>query len=111
MEGPKPPQRSCHFAICRQGPAVGVPGNLPLVRPLTRYQAVLPWRQRKDYCGKPTRCGDLARHTRRIIELASSDTQKGSLRRHADDFDKQAGLLESEAAHAKTLPQERARLL
>jgi hypothetical protein len=54
---------------------------------------------------------DLARHTRRVIELASSDTQKGSLRRHADDFDKQAGLLESEAAHAKTLPQERARLL
>jgi len=38
-------------------------------------------------------------------ELANSDNQKKVLRRHADDFDRQAGLLESEAASAKTLPQ------
>jgi len=53
---------------------------------------------------------DLARHTRRVIAIASSDNQKNVLRRHAEDFDKQAGLLESEAAHAKTMPQVRARL-
>jgi hypothetical protein len=47
---------------------------------------------------------DLARHTRRVIELANSDNQKKALHRHADDFDKQAGLLESEAAHARTMP-------
>ena len=54
---------------------------------------------------------DLARHTRRVIELASSDNQKTVLRRHADDFDRQAGLIESEAANARTMPQERARAL
>ena len=53
---------------------------------------------------------DLARHTRRVIELASSDNQKKLLRRHADDFDKHAGLLESDAANARTMPQVRARL-
>ena len=51
---------------------------------------------------------DLARHTRRVVEIASSDNQKNVLRRHADDFDKQAGLLESDAANAKTMPQLRA---
>ena len=53
---------------------------------------------------------DLARHTRRVMGLASSDNQKTVLRRHADDFDKQAGLLESEAANAKTMPLVRARI-
>jgi hypothetical protein len=52
---------------------------------------------------------DLARHTRRVIELAASDSQKKALRRHADDYDKQASLLECEAAHAKTMPEPRAR--
>ena len=52
---------------------------------------------------------DLARHTRRVIKLAGSDNQKKALRRHADDFDKQACLLESEAAHARTMPASRAR--
>jgi hypothetical protein len=53
---------------------------------------------------------DLARHTRRVIDIASSDNQKKTLRRHADDFDKQAGLLESDAANARTMPQLRAQL-
>jgi hypothetical protein len=48
---------------------------------------------------------DLARHTRRVTELANSDNQKKVLRRHADEFDRQAGLLESEAASARTMPQ------
>ena len=54
---------------------------------------------------------DLARHTRRVIELASSDNQKKVLGRHADDFDRQAGLIESEAANARTMPQMRASAL
>ena len=52
---------------------------------------------------------DLARHTRRVIELASSDNQKKALHRHADDFDRQAGLLESEAVNARSLPMQRSR--
>jgi hypothetical protein len=47
---------------------------------------------------------DLARHTRRVAELAVCDNQEKALRRHADDFDKQAGLLESEAASAMSMP-------
>jgi hypothetical protein len=54
---------------------------------------------------------DLARHTRRVIELASSDNQKKVLSRHAEDFDRQAGLIESEAANARTMPQLSARSL
>jgi hypothetical protein len=49
---------------------------------------------------------DLARHTRRVIELTINDNQKKVLGRHAADFDRQAGLLESEAASARTLPQK-----
>ena len=45
----------------------------------------------------------LARHTRRVAELVGSDNQEKALRRHADDFDKQAGLLESEASSAKSM--------
>ena len=48
---------------------------------------------------------DLARHTRRVVDIASSDNQKKSLRRHANVFDKQASALESMAAAAKTMPQ------
>ena len=51
---------------------------------------------------------DLARHARRVMELAFRDNQKNALRRHADDFDQQAGLLESEAANAQTVPATRA---
>ena len=46
----------------------------------------------------------LARQTRRVIDIAGSDNQKKTLRRHADDYDRNASLLESEAADAKTLP-------
>ena len=49
---------------------------------------------------------DLARRTRRVSELTISDNQKKVLGRHAADFDRQAGLLESEAANARTLPQK-----
>jgi hypothetical protein len=52
---------------------------------------------------------DLARHTRRVIDLSSSDNQKKVLHRHADDFDRQAGLIESEAANAKAMPMARTR--
>jgi len=50
---------------------------------------------------------ELARHTRRVMELASSDNQKMTLQRHADDIDKQASALESMAADAKTMPMRR----
>jgi hypothetical protein len=46
----------------------------------------------------------LARQTRRVVDIAGSDNQKKTLRRHAEDYDKNASLLESEAANAKTLP-------
>ena len=49
---------------------------------------------------------DLARHTRRVIELTINDNQKTVLGRHASDFERQAGLLESEAASARTMPQK-----
>ena len=49
---------------------------------------------------------DLARHTRRVIELTINDNKKKVLDRHAADFDRQADLLESEAASARTLPQK-----
>jgi hypothetical protein len=47
---------------------------------------------------------ELARHTRRVMELASNDNQKTTLRRHADNFDKQASALESMAAEGPDGP-------
>jgi len=49
---------------------------------------------------------DLARHARRVSELTINDNKKRALDRHAADFDKQAGLLESEAASARTFPRK-----
>ena len=47
---------------------------------------------------------DLARRTRRVVELAGVDDQKKMLRHHADDFDKEAGKLETMAIDAKSMP-------
>jgi hypothetical protein len=41
---------------------------------------------------------ELARHARYVLEMSSDDHQKKVLRRHADEFDKRASLLESEAS-------------
>jgi hypothetical protein len=46
---------------------------------------------------------ELARHARYVMEMSSDDHQKEVLRRHANEFDKRAGLLESEAAHTALL--------
>jgi len=47
---------------------------------------------------------DLARRTRRAVELPGIDDQKNMLRRHADDFDKEAGKLEAMAIDARSMP-------
>ena len=47
---------------------------------------------------------DLARRTRHVVDLAGIEDQKKMLRRHADDFDKEAGKLEAMAIDAKSMP-------
>ena len=53
---------------------------------------------------------DLARRTRRVVEMAGIDDQKKMLSRHADDFEKEAGKLEAMAVDAKSMPMAPSRL-